>query len=514
MKKQTIITAALSIGILLSIGVQAKSKDNTNVPTISVTKLDIKEEALNLLYEIRNDTEDDAWVFAGWHILSEVTSGMNAGLRMAEDGHTLTIRARFNRPTKVMAPEPLYGRFVRLRSGDRQTEAIFIRLPACPASQSGHVGQQEQGIKHARRLAIELGYFQDNLSGKKPNDTLVSRNVFSRRNERLNSRDDEILIVDDRLEVKREDEQVIRTLIENLNIPYEKNRNYMRKIKSPGLHSYDKIEIQYKPSILEFFFPYKSQQSLLSPDEIKYLQSDKTIVLNNAQDIYTIAHFIPHTRADTTVFVGIPVRFRSHAEVACYTADKPFISFHICNDDTIVIDGYELFSFEGLPSLKKLTPQIQPIDLRMRCAANLKNLWYRLHYYNFQESLRKSDPFIRSKTPYPIPSEWCDDMPRLYPTLGGGRMGGSRTSYWGAKPHICPSAGNGKNHYAMNPNCKPDSLPDMVLLFETKAGWNQHGGPELFTFDNHDPKGGCVLLNDGTVKFIRTPEELRQFRWK
>jgi hypothetical protein len=32
-------------------------------------------------------------------------------------------------------------------------------------------------------------------------------------------------------------------------------------------------------------------------------------------------------------------------------------------------------------------------------------------------------------------------------------------------------------------------------------------GPDLFTFDNHDPKGGCVLLNDGTVKFIRTKEE-------
>jgi hypothetical protein len=78
----------------------------------------------------------------------------------------------------------------------------------------------------------------------------------------------------------------------------------------------------------------------------------------------------------------------------------------------------------------------------------------------------------------------------------------------------CPSAGEGKCNYAMNPNCKPDSPSDMMLLFETKAGWNQHGGPELFTFDNHDPKGGCVLLNDGTVKFIRTPEELRQLRWK
>jgi hypothetical protein len=58
----------------------------------------------------------------------------------------------------------------------------------------------------------------------------------------------------------------------------------------------------------------------------------------------------------------------------------------------------------------------------------------------------------------------------------------------------------------MNPNCGPDSPGDVVLLFETKAGWNLHGGPELFTFDNHDPKGGCVLLNDGSVKFIRTEE--------
>jgi hypothetical protein len=81
----------------------------------------------------------------------------------------------------------------------------------------------------------------------------------------------------------------------------------------------------------------------------------------------------------------------------------------------------------------------------------------------------------------------------------------------------------------MNPNCKPNSPPDMVLLFETKAGttlrssdasslrstsWNQHGCPELFTFDNHNPRGGCVLLNDGTVKFIRTEKELNQLCWK
>jgi hypothetical protein len=66
----------------------------------------------------------------------------------------------------------------------------------------------------------------------------------------------------------------------------------------------------------------------------------------------------------------------------------------------------------------------------------------------------------------------------------------------------------------MNPSCSYNSPADVVLLFEAKDGWNQHGGPELFTFDNHDPKGGLVLLNDGTLKFIRTEEELKQLRWK
>jgi hypothetical protein len=80
-------------------------------------------------------------------------------------------------------------------------------------------------------------------------------------------------------------------------------------------------------------------------------------------------------------------------------------------------------------------------------------------------------------------------------------------------PFVCPGKGAGKSNYAMNPNCRHNSSPDTVLLFETETGWNQHGGPDLFAFDNHDPRGGLVLLNDGTVKFIRTKEELKQLRW-
>lgn len=72
----------------------------------------------------------------------------------------------------------------------------------------------------------------------------------------------------------------------------------------------------------------------------------------------------------------------------------------------------------------------------------------------------------------------------------------------------------GACEYAMNPDCGPDSPADTVLLFETHAGWNRHGGPELFTTENYNPPGGLVLFNDGTVKFVRSQEELKQFRWK
>ena len=159
--------------------------------------------------------------------------------------------------------------------------------------------------------------------------------------------------------------------------------------------------------------------------------------------------------------------------------------------------GTKQYTYENdvWPSLEKLKPQaltskIKPLRLRNKCRSKMKLL----------DSFIIEDPLTQKKQ-YPDPSKWCDVILRRYPPGG-------------TEQFKCPSAGEGKCHYAMNPNCKYDSVSDMVLIFETKSGWNQHGGPELFTFDNHDPKGGCVLLNDGKVKFIRTTEELQQLRWK
>jgi len=68
-------------------------------------------------------------------------------------------------------------------------------------------------------------------------------------------------------------------------------------------------------------------------------------------------------------------------------------------------------------------------------------------------------------------------------------------------------------HYAINPNAEPNSPRDMVLLFETKGGWNQFGGPELVSFDNHRGEGCNILFNNGDINFV-TPDEVGKLKWK
>jgi hypothetical protein len=71
---------------------------------------------------------------------------------------------------------------------------------------------------------------------------------------------------------------------------------------------------------------------------------------------------------------------------------------------------------------------------------------------------------------------------------------------------------NRKSYYAINPNCEPNSPPDMVLLFETKGGWNLAGGMELLTAENH--RGVCfVLLNDGSLERIYKTEQFAALKW-
>ena len=104
---------------------------------------------------------------------------------------------------------------------------------------------------------------------------------------------------------------------------------------------------------------------------------------------------------------------------------------------------------------------------------------------------------------YPTTDKWCDLL------VQSGDID--------EKQFVCRSAlkggDKGRCHYAMNPNCEPNSSADTVLLFETKGGWNQYGGPELLTFENHKGKGCNILFNDGHVKFVVT-KRIGELKWK
>lgn len=54
--------------------------------------------------------------------------------------------------------------------------------------------------------------------------------------------------------------------------------------------------------------------------------------------------------------------------------------------------------------------------------------------------------------------------------------------------------------------------PLLGLLFESTPGWNQVGGPELLTMENHEGIGGWVCFVNASTRFVR-PEQVGGLRW-
>ena len=270
---------------------------------------------------------------------------------------------------------------------------------------------------------------------------------------------------------------------------------YVRDSSPPDLSDCTRLEIRYLPSTLDYFFVGHEVDNLLSPAEKNYIQSLEIFLVTDPMCIEAFAHDI----SQGTLFniqLGKP-EYSTPVHIACYRNDKHLVSFTVYGH-IIATDSKSMFEYPpGLPNLDIVEPpEIRPFRLRGDCAWNIERLY-------------TAGPLYRRKVhSYPEPDQWCDII----------IWNRDNTSYVSnekmREAFKCPGVCEGKCHYAMNPNCKFDSPPDTVLLFETRGGWNQNGGPELFSFINHDPKGGCVLLNDGTVKFIRTKEELQQLRWK
>jgi prepilin-type processing-associated H-X9-DG protein len=130
------------------------------------------------------------------------------------------------------------------------------------------------------------------------------------------------------------------------------------------------------------------------------------------------------------------------------------------------------------------------IAQRMVCGSNLSGLGKAMLIY----ANDYNDKF-------PTPSKWCDLL------IENGEVT--------PKSFICKGAPEGPCNYAMNKNVEKlgtNSSPDMVLLFETYPSWNQSGGPEILTTDNHRGEGCNIVFVDGHVEFVKT-KDLKYLKW-
>jgi prepilin-type processing-associated H-X9-DG protein len=106
------------------------------------------------------------------------------------------------------------------------------------------------------------------------------------------------------------------------------------------------------------------------------------------------------------------------------------------------------------------------------------------------------------KNMYPTSSKWCDLL--------------IEKSGVSPKQFQCKGAlHDGRCNYAMNKNIEKlgyKAPADMVVLFESGPGWNQNGGPELLTTDNHKGEGCNVLFVDSHVEFVKI-EDIGNLKW-
>ncbi len=451
-----------------------KSQTATDDLTISLIGVEASDKALMLRYVIRNRGKADVWLCD----IMDVGS-MDFESYWADDPQTFRVRRRSHVLEWSVLRNPPLSRYVRLRAGEYRSESMLLPLPLRPQSVVAS-DKMIADAKYVDHVVLEIGYYDDSTS------KVILQTVA--KGEMSHTRDDFFVYHHSGPAV--ENERCLHLRVDSPRVACGADSS-----RPPGidLGVCTSVRISYDPSMLAYFLPYSDQQDLLDSAEKQYLRSSKTVLVDDKKSVNDFARQIANGELCGLTAEG------AKAHVTCYRADSTAISFDVYGDAVISSDMrpfyYAGFDTDGVPNLERLTPEIRPFILRVQCAQNLDRLRLRFRFYT------------RDTRQYPSPAEWCDVIVRDWRARG-------YVDEYIFGPFMCPSASEGKCHYAMNPACEPNSSADTVLLFETKAGWNQCGGPELFTFDNHDPKGGLVLLNDGEVKFIRTEEELKQLRWK
>jgi competence protein ComGC len=138
-----------------------------------------------------------------------------------------------------------------------------------------------------------------------------------------------------------------------------------------------------------------------------------------------------------------------------------------------------------LPAFSKARTTAQ----RVACMSNMKSLHNAMTIYAQDYDGKR-----------PTGSKWCDllvDHANVLPDR-----------------FACYAGDESQSNFALNSNALllgKNAPGNMVLIFESTPGWNQTGGPELLTTENHD---GCnINYVDGSIQFVKT-QDINKLRWK
>lgn len=494
---------------------------------IKVTTSEVGDALLRLSYEMRNASEYEVWV------CSDVgyNNPVDCETVCSVEHQLVTLRRRLNVPANVVFSRRPMALYTRLLPGEIRRESWSVDLPLqdCGVFRRHESDQATGNVTYIPRLAIEIGYYAGNLpelihnrieeaqatydptTGRKPPimDLFGDARSLNYSREGLKDRDREMVLPYSYQELKGE--RILRDVVGGLRIPCER-RPRQRVEAVLGLEGITRLEMRFRPSFIGYLFPFAVEQNLLSDTEIQKLEDLPAIPITDRRVLDSFAKAMVNSLATTGV-----VREDVRVHFACFRRDVCVASFNMYNDQVIRSEDGRQTSYLPTPlDVGLLVPEIQALQRRVRCAANLRDLYCRLRQYAHTIETPATESGGGDTVVYPPADRWLTAMTTSLGPIPSSIM----KMFFASKlqeAHACPSVdrmGRVISTYAMNPYCTPESSANTVLLFETGAGWNQHGGPELFTFDNHDPRGGLVLLNDGTVKFIRTEEELKQLRWK
>ncbi len=156
----------LSLCILFARFALARDVDDSNEQeqtlTIALTGFDVNESRLELQWNIKNNSDHDIWICNAIGTRTWEDNTIDYETFMAEDLRTLVISCRLAKPIYALFTQTthFFGRYVRLRAGQDRTESSTF---ATPFDISPLLENEMRGAPYATRLAIEIGYYDEDL---------------------------------------------------------------------------------------------------------------------------------------------------------------------------------------------------------------------------------------------------------------------------------------------------------------------------------------------------------------